>query len=349
MSPARTAAKATPRKHPEIQTVESLREHLQVAMEIEHATIPPYFTAWLTIREGTNVEAAEIIRSVMLEEMLHLSLAANLLNAVGGEPKLTYPGFVPRYPHSLPHSGEKFKVSIERFSKAALRTFLKIERPEPKGAKPQPGHWHTIAQFYMAIDRAIDDLCDELGEPAVFSGKVDRQVRPVDYYGSGNLIIVTNRESAHAAIHEIIEQGEGSHDSIFDGDAQILGDGDGQEVAHYYRFMEVLEGRHYTKNDTADTGPRGTPLAVDFSAVYPIRANTRASQYPAGSEIRRALENFRTGYYELLGDLERAFNGERGQFTAATARMFALHQQGLALARTPDGRGKTVGIDFGGG
>ncbi|MBC7894633.1 MAG: ferritin-like protein [Cytophagaceae bacterium] len=334
---------------PAIRTVASLRKHLQVAMELEHATIPPYFTAWLTIKEGTNIEAAEIIRSVMLEEMLHLSLAANLLNAIGGTPSLTHKGFVPRYPHTLPHSGETFKVSIERFSPAALRTFLKIERPEPKGAKPQPGHYHTIAQFYLAIDKAIDDLCDKLGEKEVFSGDVKRQVRPVDYYGSGNLIIVTNRETAHAAIHEIIEQGEGSHESIFDGDAQILGDGDGQEVAHYYRFMEVLEGRHYTQKDTAQSGPTGTRLKVDFTQVYPIHANTRAASYPAGSEVRRALEGFRTGYYELLVDLERAFNGDRGQFTAAIARMFALHQQGLALARTPSGDGKTtVGVDFGG-
>lgn len=347
MSPARTAPK---KKDPAITTVASLREHLQVAMELEHATIPPYFTAWLTIKEGTNLEAAEIIRSVMLEEMLHLSLAANLLNAVGGKPKLTYPGFVPRYPHTLPHSGDTFEVSIERFSKAALRTFLKIERPEPKGAKPQPGHFTTIAQFYQAIDKAIDELCDRLGEKAVFTGKVDRQVRPVDYYGSGNLIIVTNRETAHAAVNEIIEQGEGSHESIFDHDAQIIGDGEGHEVAHYYRFNEVLLGRHYRQRDTVSSGPTGSKLDVDFDAVYPIRPNALASSYPAGSEIRHALENFRTGYFELLADLERAFNGERSQFTAAIARMFALRQQGLALARTPSGDGKTnVGLDFWGG
>jgi hypothetical protein len=347
MSPARTAVKK--HKVPAIRTVASLRKHLQVAMQLEHATIPPYFTAWLTIKEGTNLEAAEIIRSVMLEEMLHLSLAANLLNAIGGAPKLTHKGFIPRYPHTLPHSGDTFKVSIERFSPAALRTFLKIERPEPKGAKPQPGHYHTIAQFYQAIDKAIDELCDRLGEKEVFSGDVMRQVRPVDYYGSGNLIIVTNRETAHAAIHEIIEQGEGSHESIFDHDAQILGDGDGQEVAHYYRFKEVLEGRHYTKRDTAKSGPTGARLDVDFTQAYPIRPNTRASSYPRGSEVRHALDNFREAYRELLVDLERAFNGERGQFTAAIARMFALHQQGLALARTPTGDGKTtVGVDFGG-
>ena len=57
-------------------TIESLREHLQAALAVEHATIPPYFTAWISIKDTTNIDAAEIIRSVMLEEMLHLTLAA---------------------------------------------------------------------------------------------------------------------------------------------------------------------------------------------------------------------------------------------------------------------------------
>ena len=98
-------------------TLESLREHLQAALDVEHATIPPYFTAWISIKDTTNVEAAEIIRSVMLEEMLHLTLAANLLNAVGGRPSLTHQGFVPRYPHRMPFSGDRFEINIERFSK----------------------------------------------------------------------------------------------------------------------------------------------------------------------------------------------------------------------------------------
>ncbi|MCC6316408.1 MAG: ferritin-like protein [Gemmatimonadaceae bacterium] len=336
------------RREPAIRTIAALRKHLQVAMQLEHATIPPYFTAWLTIHPGTNVEAAEIIRSVMLEEMLHLTLAANLLNAVGGRPRLTQPGFVARYPHALPHSGDTFKVSIEKFSPAALRTFLRIERPEPRGAKPQPGHFTTIAQFYLAIDQAIDALCDRLGEQRVFSGAVDRQVRPSDYYGSGEIVVVKDRDSAHRAIAEIIEQGEGAPGGIFDGDAQILGDGDGREIAHYYRFNEVLQGRHYTARDTPRSGPTGSRLDVDFDAVYPIRPNARASAHARGTGARRAMDEFRVGYRALLASLERAFNGERTHFTEAIARMFQLHQQGVALARTPSGDGKTtLGIDFG--
>ena len=335
------------RSAPPVLTLAQLRDHLQVAMQVEHATIPPYFTAWLTIKDGSNYEAAQTIRGVLLEEMLHLTLASNLLNAVGGKPSLTHPGFVPRYPHRLPHSGNHFEVSIERFSPAALRTFLKIERPEARGAKPEPGEWHTIGQFYAAIAGAVDELCDRLGEHRVFCGDQARQVRPEDYYGSGSVVVVTGRDTAHRAIAEIVEQGEGASGGIFDGDHCILGDGDGEEVAHYYRFLEVLEGRFFTRRDTAKSGPTGRALKVDYDAVWPIRANTRAASYPPGTLARQALDAFRTEYGKLLASLETAFNGERGSLTEGIARMFALRQQARALIQTPTDDGRTtLGLDF---
>ena len=71
-----------------IRTVEDLREHLQWAIELEHSTLPPYLTALYSIKDGHNAEAAEVIQSVFLEEMLHMTLAANILNAVGGAPEI---------------------------------------------------------------------------------------------------------------------------------------------------------------------------------------------------------------------------------------------------------------------
>jgi len=339
----------TRRRDPAITTLASLQKHLQVAMQVEHATIPPYFTAWVSIPAGTNLEAAAIIRSVMLEEMLHLTMAANLLNAVGGRPRLTGRGFVPRYPHRLPHSGRKFEVSIERLSPAALRTFLKTERPEAKGARPEPGHYHTLGQFYAAVGEAIDTLCERFGEQRVFCGDPSRQVQPDQYYGSGSLIVVTDRASAHRAIAEIVEQGEGAPGHIFDGDQKILGNGVGEEVAHYYRFLELLEGRRFTQRDTARSGPTGGKIPVDFSSMYPLRPNARVSQHRRGSPARAALQQFATSYQALLAALERSFNGEPQHFTESIARMFSLHQQAVALAQTPSGDGQTtLGLDFGG-
>src|SRR6476646_7817954 len=92
------------RPAPRIETIESLRAHLQIAIQLEHATIPAYLCGLYTIRDGTNTEAARVIRSVVMEEMLHIALAANVLNAIGGTPVLNRPEFVPRYPTRLPHS-----------------------------------------------------------------------------------------------------------------------------------------------------------------------------------------------------------------------------------------------------
>jgi Ferritin-like len=47
-----------------------LYEHLQAAIELEHSTIPLYLTALYSIQPNSNREVAEIIFSVVREEML---------------------------------------------------------------------------------------------------------------------------------------------------------------------------------------------------------------------------------------------------------------------------------------
>jgi hypothetical protein len=326
-------------------TIPGLRADLQAALAVEHATIPPYFTAWISIKDNTNIAAAEIIRSVMLEEMLHLTLAANLLNAVGGRPSLTHKGFVPRYPHRLPFSGDRFDIDIARFSTRAVKTFLAIERPEGPRAKPEAKKFHTIAQFYAAIRHGIDTLCERHGEKKVFSGKASRQIQPDGYYGAGTIVVVTGRDSAHRAIDEICEQGEGVHESVFDADHNITGPD--REPAHYYRFQQLLKGREYRKGDTPKGGPTGARIDVDFRAVHPMKPNARATDYPKGSPVRGALEAFGHGYGQLLASLEAAYNGKPDRLTEAIARMFALRDQARALMQTPSGAGRTtVGLDF---
>ncbi|MFL5997188.1 MAG: ferritin-like domain-containing protein, partial [Streptomyces sp.] len=74
-----------------IETLDSLREHLQWAIELEHATLPPYLCALYSLDPSRNPDAAEAVGGVFVEEMIHLALAANLLNAVGGPPRLDAP------------------------------------------------------------------------------------------------------------------------------------------------------------------------------------------------------------------------------------------------------------------
>lgn len=85
-----------------ITTIDELYAYLHAALQLEHATIPPYLTALYSIRPGTNSGPVHVIRVVLVEEMLHLTLVANILNAVGGTPCLTRSDFVPSYPTYLP-------------------------------------------------------------------------------------------------------------------------------------------------------------------------------------------------------------------------------------------------------
>src|SRR5690348_3207024 len=117
-----------------ISTRAKLQEYLQIAIQVEHATIPPYLTALYSIKadsEKSNLGSYNIIRAVVVEEMLHLTLAANLLNAIDGSPDLIRPGFVPNYPAYLPTGETDFAVGLEKFSPDTMETFRKIERPAP--------------------------------------------------------------------------------------------------------------------------------------------------------------------------------------------------------------------------
>lgn len=114
-----------------IKTKDQLEYYLQIALKLEHATIPPYLTAAYSATVEENQESRNIILKVAREEMLHLTLVANLLNSIGGKPNLARKDFVPNYPTYLPTGQDDFKVGIERFSQYAIETFLKIERPTP--------------------------------------------------------------------------------------------------------------------------------------------------------------------------------------------------------------------------
>jgi CDGSH-type Zn-finger protein len=331
-----------------IKTVADLRQHLQWAIELEHVTIPPYLCALYSIREGSNAEAVEVIRSVVLEEMLHLTLAANILNAVGGSPDLDQPAMLPPFPAFLPHSNQGFEVSLAKFSRQSLEVFMKIERPEEHDGLPQDDVFATIGQFYEAIEEALVRLSREIGEEALFSGDPARQVTDALYYGgSGRIIAVHDLVSALAALVEIVEQGEGlQHKQVWDGDRDMFHPERG-EVAHFFRFKEIAVGRHYQPGDTPQSGPTGDPLPVDWEAVHDMRPNPRTADHPEGSEARVRLEQFNRSYSGILHLLHKAFNGSPRLLAVATGQMYALREQAIGLMELPTGDGKTsVGPSF---
>lgn len=323
----------------EIETLDELRRLLQGAVALEHATIPPYMYALYSIIPGTNQDAVGILTSVFVEEMLHMTLAANLLNSVGGSPKIAEPGCVPNYPASLPYSDGSFQVSLSRFSPATTAMFMRIERPEVINAPEESDHFETIGQFYRAIEEALQRLCQSLGEVNVFCGDPVRQItaETFSYGGGGRVVSVYDLASALDAVNEIEEQGEGlRHVEIWDGDRDMFHP-ERDEVAHYFRFDQLLRRRRYQRGDTPQSGPSGDAIEVDWDSVYPIVDNPRLSNYPPGSVVRQKVVEFQRQYSQTLRLLQRAFNGEPLKINDAISQMMDLRDKARDLAQTPSG------------
>ncbi|HEX8974912.1 MAG TPA: ferritin-like protein [Solirubrobacteraceae bacterium] len=327
-----------------ISTLEELRCHLQTAITIEWSTIPPYLCARWSLLDGHNAAAASCLDDVVMEEMLHLTLVSNLLNAIGGEPQLIPPrGDPPRYPTYLPHSDDAFVVNLLPFSPEALETFRAIERPALTGAPPESGRYHTIAQFYEAIGEALDRL-GSAGD--IFTGDPARQVEASYYYGGGGeAFAITDLASAEKALEVIVFEGEGIGESIWDGDHELLGED--RELAHYFRFDELYRGCRYTSDDRPSTGPTGAPLLVDYEAVLPMRPNPRSDDHPRGSELRVMSDACDATYSVLLNQLQTALTGAPDLLVASVQTMLTLRLQAIALMRVPVGEGRTAGPAFG--
>jgi hypothetical protein len=330
-----------------ITTVDDLREHLQWAIELEHATLPPYLCALYSLDPGRNPDAVQLVGSVFAEEMLHLALAANLLNAVGGSPRLDTPEMLPPHPRTMPHGDRSLELSLVPFGAEALEMFLRIERPARAGAQAEGDHYETIGQFYEAIEDGLRSLCDRLGEKEVFSGDPVRQVTTTHFrHSAGKLVAVDDLASALAALEEIVEQGEGMAGAeVWDGDEDVFHPGR-EEVAHYYRFTELKVGRRYQRGDTPASGPTGAAISVDFAGVRPMRPNPKVADHAPGSPVRAAQEEFNDAYCTLLYLLEDAFNGNPAALGESVGSMYALKAQAEALMGMPDEGGTVAGPTF---
>ena len=324
--------------------LDSLKAHLQVAVELEMTTLPPYLCALYSITDGTNVEAAGLIRSVMMEEMLHIILAANVLNAIGGSPVLARKGVAPEYPTVLPHSDGAFSISLQPFSRAAIADFMRVELPTPAGMPPKAEGYDTIGQFYEAIKDALVRL--RKAKKIRFDHHPERQVDPADYYnGHGKVIQVTDLESALKAINEIMDQGEGTTKSIY-----VKGmskDDLGYHLAHYYRFWEISAGRRFKAGDTTASGPTGNLLPVDWNATANMISNPQSGWFAPGDPRRDMMDSCNAMWKEMLRALEDGLNGKKDRLVRAVPFMLELKKRAKSLMNVPSGiAGTMLGPSF---
>jgi len=212
-------------------------------------------------------KAGATIMSVVMEEMLHMALSSNLKQALIGAPLLT--GRSPSvYPTCLPGHEPSFDINLAPFSLDQLMTFLKIESPDPLPDKVlalTAIPYKTIGEFYGMIKKCIDenDLPYAPERPQLVPGRRYYATNNIDtvYYDkehkaqymdaddSGDLVYVSDRDSANKAIAQIVEQGEGNPDAPGlnpDGSVDCapptspdFDDPKKEELSHFEKFAEL--------------------------------------------------------------------------------------------------------------
>jgi hypothetical protein len=279
---------------------EALIEHLQWALSVELSTIPPYVCALYSLRDRTT-QAARLVRDVVLEEMLHMALVGNLINAIGGTPALV----VPRYPGYIPHhaAGGPFIQLQPLSAELAQVVFMAIEKPELDPQAPAEGdEFHTIGQFYKAIEEGFVNCAR--ADPGLFGHDTGRQ-RTDTYFGAGGgeLVHVCDLDSALLALREITEQGEGAPagrppypgEEEFGARDNYGRRADGTwgpivgtpwEMSHYGKFKQLASGE------------------VAIPAVHPMQPNPSPAELDG--PVRRFAELFDACYTVLLHGIERS-------------------------------------------
>ena len=156
-------------------------------------------------------------------------------------------------------------------------------------------------------------------------------------------MVVTNLEEVERAITTIKDQGEGS-----DGPPTHPDD-----LSHYYRFAELLEGKRLVYNPISQTYDYTTPIVFDLEQdvwpMAPVPEGGYTDDKVDDLEARRLLRAFNLTYSKLIDVLESVWEADGGQASLwhGIETMFDLERYAKPLMQIPrpDGRGN-YGPDF---
>jgi len=265
---------------------------LTEAAEFEHTVMCSYLYAQWSLKRGEHegVTADELqaigrwrasMRSVAMEEMLHLSLVNNLLAAIGAAPHLARPEF--------PVARGRFPADVDfhlvPFDEDTVEHFVFLERPEgidiEDGAgfvhesryprvvstellSPTPREYRSQGHLYHGIAQAIRRLAEKIGEQGLFVGHGEAQLGQGEFPLPG-LFAVRDVDSALRAIEEIVTQGEGAPAH--------------REDSHYARFASIRD--EYAKLRAARPG---------FRPAHPAAVNPVLTEYAQGRTVTRITD-----------------------------------------------------------
>ncbi len=344
----------------------SLHYLLTEAAEIEHGLMCCYLYAAYSLKNGeadglskTHAALAARFRSTIVDiardEMVHLALVSNLLNAIGCAPHFGRQNF----PVGLGYHPAGVVVSLAPFDHATLDHFLYLERPEgvtiPDGAGFEPARryerqqtpgrlipsaqdYETVGHLYRGVRDGLVKMTEKWGEKKVFCGDTRLQIG-ADTIPMRGLSSVTDLASALAALDTIVTQGEGAPGH--------------SEHSHYELFLGIK--RELQAAETADpTLSLAHPAPRSPVMRKPPAPENRVwiSREPAAS----VLDLANAVYALMLRTLDMLFthpvddSDMRDALVAATlAPMHALAPLAALLPKLPatdDDDGPRAGMTF---
>ena len=343
---------------------EQLLYWLHEASEIEHHLMCCYLyaafslkreePAWSEAQRAAVGRWRETILSVVYEEMTHLALVGNLVNALGAQPHLNRPTFpVDSGPYPA-----GFVIRLEPFSATTIEHFKFLERPAhetladgegftprrdyrrsvPEGRlSPGPRDYATVGELYDVLARSLQACVAASGEAAVFAGdpalQVDATLAPLP-----GVIAVTDLKSALQAIETIVTQGEGA--------------GGEQLDSHFSRFCRI--GEELAAMSAADPGfEPAWPAATNPVMNRPIHSASERV-FVDEPRVARWLDIGNALYTTSLRCLLQGFGARERRakatwLAASFALMRALVPVGQGLAARPahaEGGGPHAGLTF---
>lgn len=305
-----------------VKDIQWIRGALQTAVTIEHATMPVYASAMYSL-EVQNYPAYNILRSVMMEEMLHMAAAANMLAGLGGSPRIRTLD-----PTSLAQGlpagiAPGLTARCAKLSRRQLDTFMRLESPtslldqNDNEAGQAGGTYRTIGEFYHTIKAAIIANADSVRAAARSTMRANQVGGNLGYACIDSRSRTDLIEQFVTSLDLIKDQGEGVTSTLDAGDRSH------GEPSHYARFAELRYGRRYTgPKDLPAAAPRSEsqrrhfqgetvpwPTVINMLAVPADGYDKALRSDPDRDKVLEDLAAFDSAYTRMLTALDQAWNG----------------------------------------
>nr|XP_018673405.1 uncharacterized protein LOC100186290 isoform X1 [Ciona intestinalis] len=302
-------------------TMVDIRSILQMGIWLELYTIPPYMTAMFSLKRELVQDVYTTLKSIATEEMLHMILDANVLNAVGGKPNTTDAHWLPNYPTTFP-SIDFYQINpglwltLEKFSTSIVKeVFSEIEKPSPL----------AVQEALLDIALLWRHLPDDTGGRMKYLEQGGAEI----YYDSATKSNTTgpvwlrnavSRETFPEALGDFDQKNSDFWESVFQFVTNQL---DGPEIADVYTFggfyahamLRLIQAEACVKmdspNNTVFTGAPTRQFGPE--QWYVTKGLSSATLFPVHG-LKSAIEAL----------MEVVYEGEGGTSCASVAQKQAI-------------------------